>query len=100
MTHRLLSWTLVAAAVAFSAAYGVVADVNAQAPSKPAPHLADGRPDLNGTWDHGGGISFIRTQTLPGGSVCILDCPQPAGAGARGGNNQGPGGGRGFPKYK
>ena len=51
------------------AAYAMVSDANAQAPPKPAPHLADGRPDLNGTWDHGGGIGFVRPQTLPDGSV-------------------------------
>jgi len=40
-------------------------------------------PDLNGTWDHNA-LSFVRTQELGGGSVCILDCPQ--GQAAPGGN--------------
>src|SRR5438093_6585416 len=114
--HRLLPFTVVAVAVVFVAAYALVSDLNAQAPPKPAPHLADGRPDLNGTWDHGGGISFVRPQTLPDGSVCVLGCPPAATAAPqRGGNNPPPGAreGRGgaaaataapaapnFPKYK
>jgi hypothetical protein len=101
MNYRLLSLTLITAALV--GAYGLLADVNAQTPSTPAPHLADGRPDLNGTWDHGG-LEFIRTQTLSGGSVCILDCPQPP-ATAAAGNNQAPAprparGPGSFPKYK
>ena len=101
MNYRLLPLTLVA--VALAGAYGLVVDVNAQGPSTPAPHLAAGQPDLNGTWDHGG-LEFIRTQSLGGGSVCILDCPQPA-ATATAANNQGsaprPARGPGsFPKYK
>src|SRR5439155_25917466 len=84
--HRLLPFTLVAVIVAFGAAYGLVLDVQAQASqasTKPTPHLPDGRPDLNGTWEHGAGISFVRTQRLPDGSVCVIDCPQEPGA-ARG----------------
>src|SRR5207249_11520657 len=50
----LLPFTVVAVAVVFVAAYAFVSDLNAQAPSKPTPHLGDGRPDLNGTWDKGG----------------------------------------------
>ena len=104
MTHRLLRLTVVALALAVVAAYALVSDVNAQTPSTPAPHLADGRPDLNGTWDHNG-LGFVRTQSLPGGSVCILDCPQPAATGERGGNDQASGAREGraaanFPKYK
>src|SRR5438046_890707 len=101
MNYRLFSLTLIAAALV--GAFGLLVNANAQTPSTPGPHLADGRPDLNGTWDHGG-LEFIRAQNLGGGSVCILDCPQPA-ARAAAGNNQGsaprPARGPGsFPKYK
>jgi hypothetical protein len=57
---------------------------NAQTPPASTPHLADSRPDLNGTWDHNS-LNFVRTQNLGGGSVCILDCPQGQAA-APGGN--------------
>jgi len=60
--HRLLPFTVVAVAVVFVAAYAFVSDLNAQAPSKSTPHLGDGRPDLNGTWDKGGGFAFLRAQ--------------------------------------
>src|SRR5437867_4744504 len=97
--HRLLPFTVVAAIVAFVAAYTLVSDVNAQASAKPTPHLADGRPDLNGTWEHGAGISFVRTQRLPDGSVCVIDCPQEQSAPRR--NFPGAGDrGTNFPKYK
>ena len=34
--------------------------------SRPTPHLPDGRPDLNATWDHLGGIEFVRLrQDIP-----------------------------------
>jgi hypothetical protein len=46
------------------------------------PRLPDGRPDLNGTWDNGGGIDFLRPQQRADGSVCISGCsvaaPAPA----------------------
>jgi hypothetical protein len=48
--------------------------------AKPTPKLADGRPDFNGTWDHWGGIEFVRPQTLANGSICIIGCPPPTGA--------------------
>jgi len=70
---------------------------------KPTPHLADGRSDLNGTWDHLGGIEFVQPQSLGSGSVCVVGCPPPAagagGAGARaGGLPAEPR--QNFPKYK
>jgi hypothetical protein len=43
--------------------------------TKPTPKLPDGRPDFNGTWDHWGGIEFVRPQRLANGSVCIIGCP-------------------------
>jgi len=51
--------------------------------ARPTPHLPDGRPDLNATWDHLGGIEFIRVQTGPTaeGSVCVFGC-EPGGPGA------------------
>lgn len=51
----------------------------AQAAQAPTPRLADGHPDLNGTWENGGGIDFLQPQKLPDGSVCVTGC-KPAGA--------------------
>jgi hypothetical protein len=55
---------------------------HAGAASEATPRMPDGRPDLNGTWDNGGGIEFLRPQTLPDGSVCISNCDPPPAAGA------------------
>jgi len=38
------------------------------------PRLADGHPDLNGTWDNGSGYDFLHPQQLSGGSVCVAGC--------------------------
>jgi hypothetical protein len=61
------------------------------------PHLSDGHPDLNGTWDNGSGIDFLHPEQLAGGSVCVAGCapppgPRPASARARPKPN--------FPDYK
>ncbi|HYR84511.1 MAG TPA: hypothetical protein VE422_10580 [Terriglobia bacterium] len=109
MKHHFLSCSIVAVAVVFAASFVMVPHVTAQAPSsKPTPHLPDGRPDLNGTWDHDGGIDFVRPQTLGGGSVCVIGCPPAGGganppAGARGGRGAAPAAASAatnFPKYK
>ncbi len=42
------------------------------------PRLPDGRPDLNGTWDNGGGIDFLRPEQKADGSLCISGCPPAA----------------------
>ncbi len=52
-----------------------------QAQSGDTPRMADGRPDLNGTWDNGGGIDFVRPQR-DGESICISGCGPAAGAAA------------------
>ena len=44
-----------------------------------APRTAEGYPDLNGTWDNGSGIDFVRPQNLDG-SICVTGCPQPESA--------------------
>jgi len=69
------------------------------ADSPPLPRDAQGHPDLNGTWDNGAGIDFIKPQRLAGGSVCVSGCDAPpappkngAPAAARAPRN--------FPKYK
>ena len=72
--------------------------------SRPTPHLPDGRPDLNATWDHLGGIEFVRIREQAGEneSVCIFGCAPPpgqAGAAPTGPPPEGPPG-PGFPKYK
>ena len=59
---------------------GSVAQLEALA-KKPTPRLATGRTDFNGTWDHLGGIEFVRPQKRADGSVCLIACgPAPAGA--------------------
>lgn len=73
--------------------------------SRPTPHLPDGRPDLNATWDHLGGIEFVRVrQDLPAEneSVCVFGCAPPPGqtrAAPAGPPPAGPPG-PGFPNYK
>ncbi len=41
------------------------------------PRTADGRPDLNGTWDNGAGIDFLRPQAI-GASICLRGCEEQA----------------------
>ena len=53
------------------------AAIQAAAPA-PTPRLADGKPDLNGTWDNGGGIEFLQPQQRADGSLCVSGCPAPA----------------------
>lgn len=43
------------------------------------PRLADGRPDLSGTWDNGAGIDFVRPRQ-DGESICVSGCAAAAGA--------------------
>ncbi len=50
--------------------------------AEPTPRLANGKPDLNGTWENGGGIDFLKPQTLPDGSICVSNCPPPPGQAA------------------
>src|SRR5689334_6939977 len=51
--------------------------------AKATPHL-NGKPDFNGTWDHLGGIEFVRPEKLADGSICLRGCapaaPRPAAA--------------------
>ena len=118
MTHRFpIGCLLVAAVVAVSspaAAQGprMTADRLAELAKKATPHLADGKSDLNGTWDHLGGIEFVRPQNLNNGSVCVVGCPPAAAAGAGGAGARAGGAGAraggppaappaaNFPKYK
>jgi len=84
----------------------------AELAKKATPHLADGKSDLNGTWDHLGGIEFVRPQNLDNGSVCVVGCPPAAAAGAGGAGARAGGAGAraggppaalpapNFPKYK
>jgi len=79
----------------------------AQLASKPTPKMAAGVPDLNGTWDHLGGIEFVQPRQLDGGSVCIRGCAPAAGqtrpapaAAARPAATPAPAVGTAFPKYK
>jgi hypothetical protein len=79
-----ISLTTAAALAAAAAGYAQVsarvpqrgtAEQIKQLSSKPTPKLADGRTDFNGTWDHLGGIEFVRPQTKADGSVCLIGCP-------------------------
>jgi hypothetical protein len=47
--------------------------------AKPTPKLADGRVDFNGTWDHLGGIEFVRPVKRADGSICLILCGGAAG---------------------
>ena len=118
MTHRFPFGCLVVAAVvamsAPAAAQGprMTAERLAELAKKATPHLADGKSDLNGTWDHLGGIEFVRPQNLNNGSVCVVGCPPAAAAGAGGAGARAGGAGAraggppaappapNFPKYK
>jgi hypothetical protein len=112
MKRRLFGGILFAAP-AFAFLLAVSPPLTAQAPkatppkpnpaSKPTPHLADGTPDLNGTYFHEGGVSFIRPRTLPDGSVCFFGCPPGKGGPPPKGEVQGPPippPPPSFPKYK
>ena len=63
------------------------ADMLAKLSAKATPHL-NGKPDFNGTWDHLGGIEFVRPEKLADGSICLRGCapatpaPRPAAAAA------------------
>ena len=111
MTHRFPFGCLVVAAIvamsAPAAAQGprMTAERLAELAKKATPHLADGKSDLNGTWDHLGGIEFVRPQNLNNGSVCVVGCPPAAaagagGAGARAGGPPAAPPAPNFPKYK
>jgi hypothetical protein len=65
------------------------------------PRTADGHPDLNGTWDNGSGIDFIKPQHLGDGSVCVSGCdPQPSAATASAPRPAAARPPRNFPKYR
>ena len=97
MTHILRRSLLAAMALAVVAAPVAIvaqqaaprgtADMIAKLSAKPTPHL-NGKPDFNGTWDHLGGIEFVRPEKLPDGSICLRGCapatpaPRPAPAAA------------------
>ncbi|MGD8339602.1 MAG: hypothetical protein PVH89_02400 [Gammaproteobacteria bacterium] len=51
--------------------------VLAQASDDTTPRLANGVPDLNGTWDNGSGIDFIQP-VIEGQSICLAGCSAPA----------------------
>ena len=110
MSYRLFAGCLVAIVSVLGwplAAQGprVTPERLAELAKKPTPRLADGKLDLNGTWDHLGGIEFVRPQALDGGSVCVVGCP-PAGGTARAGGAGRAGGppatppAPNFPKYR
>lgn len=61
----------------------VAGSMVALAAAPTTPRMPDGKPDLNGTWDNGGGIDFVKPQQRDNGSLCISGCgPAPGAAGA------------------
>ena len=119
MMRRVFNYVLVASAVALTLAIATSRPA-AQTPrgsaarlaelsGKPTPKIADGRPDLNGTWDRLTGIEFVQPRQLDGGSVCVAGCgpargaaapARGAGAPARGAAPAPAAPARNFPKYK
>ena len=85
MTNRFLV-SSIATLVALAVAGTALAQVAARAPdrgtvqqlqklsAKPTPKLPDGRIDFNGTWDHLGGIEFVRPVKRADGSICLIAC--------------------------
>jgi hypothetical protein len=74
---------VIAAAVIGMLYLGAEAQSPAEAQATSAqslPRLANGKPDLNGTWDNGSGIDFVRPQKMADGSICITGCAPPPGA--------------------
>lgn len=59
--------------VGAAAVLGCAAVALAQAPDGAVPRLADGHPDLSGTWDNGAGIDFVRPRQ-EGDSICFFGC--------------------------
>jgi hypothetical protein len=115
MTHRsirrLLSVATAAAALALPVSMTAQDNPRGSAEliktlsAKPTPHVG-GKPDFNGTWDHLGGIEFVRPQKSADGSICLVGCPPPANAPRPAPAAAPAGGGQrnppqaNFPKYK
>jgi hypothetical protein len=59
--------------IAIVATVGAV--IISPAASAQTPRGDDGHPDLNGTWDNGSGIPWVRPQHL-GASICIVGCEE------------------------
>ena len=82
------------------ATLGAAGALLAAAPTT-APRMPDGKPDLNGVWDIGGGIDFLRPQTKADGSVCVTGCaPAPGAAPAAAPAPAAPPVGTARPKYR
>ena len=57
----------------FVACLSVASFAQAQNATDGAPGLTSGVPDLNGTWDNGGGVDFINP-VIDGESICLAGC--------------------------
>jgi hypothetical protein len=72
--------------------------------ARPTPRHPDGRPDLNATWDHLGGIEFVPVRDAALGaseSLCVFGCAPQADDPTRvGASGPPPPMGPGFPEYK
>jgi hypothetical protein len=75
--NRILSTAVIATLGAIALGAGAQSTSNGAAAAqaqKPGPRLVNGVPDLNGTWDNGSGIDFLRPQQHEDGSICITGC--------------------------
>lgn len=75
-------------AVTTIAALAIVAGANAVAQNSTAsatPRLADGRPDLNGTWDYGN-LTPFGAQRVGAASICVVACEEVPETAPAGGN--------------
>jgi len=110
--RRSLTAALVVSALAAPASIGAqqaaprgTTDMLVKLAAKPTPHL-NGKPDFNATWDHLGGIEFVRPEKLADGTICLRGCapatpaPRPAAAPAAAANRQANPPQAMFPKYK
>ena len=71
------AWVRSMFVVAAGAALGLGVSVAMSSQTKQLPRLHDGRPDLNGTWENGGGIDFVKPTKSEDGSICVRDCGVP-----------------------
>ena len=65
--------------MSLSAAMAQSQTASSTADAKTTPRTAAGHPDLNGVWENGGGVPWLRPQHV-GASVCLVGCeelPQP-----------------------
>jgi hypothetical protein len=80
-TTSLLSATPRGGALSVLIAASALSICGAAGAADTIPRMADGHPDLTGTWDNGSGIDFVQPKRL-GDSVCVRGCEPQAPAGS------------------